>query len=247
MKISVAMAYYNGGKYIDEQLSTILMQLGEEDEVIVSVDAASDGSEEILAAWAQRDSRIRILQGPGKGVVKNFEYAISQCAGEVIFLSDQDDRWKKDKVRKVLEAFERSGASAVLHNGILIDENGQTLGDTTLFDLRNSRAGLIKNFLKNSYVGCCMAFRKELLPVILPVPETMYMHDYWIGMASEFCGGVAIIKEPLIGYRRHGDNVTDLTHGSVMYMLKKRGNILRCLCILKKRIKHNRATYKEIS
>ena len=49
-----------------------------------------------------------------------------------------------------------------------------------------------------------MAFRKELLPVILPIPEEMYMHDYWIGTAAELCGGTGLLKEPLLLYRRHG-------------------------------------------
>ena len=93
MKVSVAMAYYNGGEYINEQLSSILSQLGEEDEVILSVDAADDGSEKLLKKRAEEDARIHLLRGPGKGVVKNFASAIAHCSGDVIFLSDQDDIW----------------------------------------------------------------------------------------------------------------------------------------------------------
>lgn len=238
MKISVAMAYYNGGEYIEEQLSSILAQLGAEDEVVVSVDAASDGSGEILEQRAREDSRIRLLTGPSKGVVKNFENAITYCAGDIIFLSDQDDIWKDGKVEKVIKAFRRSGVMAVLHNAEIINEKGQKTEELTLFEMRNSRSGLLKNFLKNSYMGCCMAFRRELLPVLIPIPEQMYMHDYWIGTAAELCGGVGLLKEPLIGYRRHGGNVTDLSHGGIWFMLKKRMNILRCLGILKKRIKN---------
>ena len=85
-----------------------------------------------------------------------------------------------------------------------------------------------------------MAFRRELLPVILPIPERMYMHDYWIGTAAELCGGVTFIGQPLIGYRRHGGNVTELSHGSLWFMMKKRMNILRCLFILKKRAAQRR-------
>ena len=238
MKISVAMAYYNGGEYIEEQLSSILAQLGAEDEVVVSVDAASDGSGEILEQRAREDSRIQLLTGPSKGVVKNFENAITHCAGDIIFLSDQDDIWKDGKVEKVIKAFRRSGVMAVLHNAEIINEKGQKTEELTLFEMRNSRSGLLKNFLKNSYMGCCMAFRRELLPVLIPIPEQMYMHDYWIGTAAELCGGVGLLKEPLIGYRRHGGNVTDLSHGVIWFMLKKRMNILRCLGILKKRIKN---------
>ena len=101
MKISVAMAYYNGGAYIEEQMESILSQLGERDELIISVDGASDGSEPLLLKMAEIDKRIRVIKGPGKGVVKNFENAIRHCVGEIIYLSDQDDIWKPGKVEKV--------------------------------------------------------------------------------------------------------------------------------------------------
>lgn len=247
MKISVAMAYYNGGEYIEKQLSSILAQMGSGDEVILSVDAATDGSGELLERWAQKDDRIHLLAGPAKGVVKNFENAIAHCTGDIIFLSDQDDIWKSDKVEKVMKAFRQSGVMAVLHNAEIIDEKGKKAGGETLFEMRNSRNGVWKNFLKNSYVGCCMAFRRELLPVLLPIPEEMYMHDYWIGTAAELCGGVGLLKEPLIGYRRHGGNVTQLSHGSIWFMLKKRMNILRCLSVLKKRIRRHGGIRKRAS
>lgn len=237
MKVSVAMAYYNGGEYIQEQLTSILEQLGSGDEVIVSVDAASDGSGELLERWAQDDSRIHLLAGPAQGVVKNFENAIAHCDGDIIFLSDQDDIWKEGKVEKVIKAFRRSGADAILHNAEIVDEKGMMTDQKTMFEMRGSRSGILKNLVKNSYVGCCLAFRKELIPVLLPIPEKMYMHDYWIGTAAELCGGVGLLREPLIGYRRHGGNVTELRHGSLLFMIKKRMNILWCLLLLKKRVK----------
>ena len=82
MKISVAMAYYNGGMYIEEQMDTILTQLSEQDEVIVSVDGASDGSKLLLLKMAEEDKRIHVIKGPGKGVVKNFENAAKALRGE---------------------------------------------------------------------------------------------------------------------------------------------------------------------
>ena len=75
---SVAMAFYNGAKYIDEQIRSILDNMEETDELIISVDDASDGSEAILEDWVQNDQRIRIIKGPGKGVVKNFENAFKR-------------------------------------------------------------------------------------------------------------------------------------------------------------------------
>lgn len=238
MKISVAMAYYNGGTYIEEQIESILVQLGTQDELVISIDGTEDGSRESLEKWKKKDQRVHLIEGPKKGVIKNFENAISHCTGEIIFLSDQDDIWRPRKKEMVLQNFENPRIMAVLHNAVIVDENGKELGFPTLFEIRKSKKGKWKNFIKNSYVGCCMAFRKELLSIILPIPEEMYMHDYWIGMAAELCGDVKLIENPLIAYRRHGDNVTQMSHGSLSFMIKKRINMLKCLNLLKKRKKN---------
>ncbi len=237
MKVSVALAYYNGGRFINEQISSILPQLANSDEFIISIDEAGDGSGAVLRRLAQEDSRIRLIEGPKKGVVKNFENAISHCGGDLIFLSDQDDIWKDGKVAKVKRAFQKSGCSAILHNGEIIDENGKKTGGKTIYDLRGSGGGVTQNFVKRSDIGSCMAFKKELLPIILPIPDAMYMHDFWIGAAAEYCGGTGWLREPLIYYRRHGKNTTDLHHGRLSFMINKRIDMLRCLSLLRERVK----------
>ncbi len=237
MRISVALAYYNGGKYIEKQVYSILGQLGDEDELIISIDDASDGSMELLDRMADQDRRVHLLTGPGKGVVRNFEHAIAACRGDIIFLSDQDDIWKKNKVDQVMKAFRENDVDVILHNAELMDGDEVIQCGATMFDYRGSRTGLFKNFVKNSYVGCCMAFRSQIKDVILPIPEEMYMHDYWIGTAGEKMGGSGLLKECLIQYRRHEDNVTDLTHGSLSFMIGKRLSMLKCLRILNRRLK----------
>ncbi|MBR5047723.1 MAG: glycosyltransferase [Eubacterium sp.] len=237
MKISVALAYYNGGKYIEKQIYSILGQLGPEDELVLSVDGAKDGSMDLLHRLAREDGRILLTDGPGQGVVRNFEHAITACSGEVIFLSDQDDIWKENKVERVMKVFRDKDVDVVLHNAELMDGDNVIQCGATMFDYRASRTGLLKNFMKNSYVGCCMAFRSRIKDVILPIPRDMYMHDYWIGTAGEKLGGTGLLKECLISYRRHEDNVTDMTHGSLFFMIKKRFNILKCLMILNRRVR----------
>lgn len=146
MKISVAMAYYNGGTYIEEQMDSILSQLGEKDEVIVSVDGASDGSKPLLLKMAEVDSRIHIVKGPGKGVVRNFENAIRHCNGDIIYLSDQDDIWKPDKVEKVNYAFSNPEVKAVLHDAEIVDEKGVATGSwQPFFSIRGAGLGFEKS------------------------------------------------------------------------------------------------------
>lgn len=225
MKISVVLPYYNGGRYIIEQMESILGQLGERDEVIVSVDQAIDGSMTVLERYEKTDKRIRLLRGPGKGVVKNIQYAVKAASGDIIFLSDQDDVWLDKKVEKVMKAFANPNVSAVLHNAEIVDENLRKTGQTT-FEWRDSRPGFLKNFLKNSYIGACMAFRSQLREYIFPIPDKIFMHDYWIGMRAEEAGKVVFIREPLLLYRRHSSNVTALEHEDIRFMVRKRLDIL---------------------
>lgn len=225
MKVSVALAYYDGAEYIKEQLTSILSQLEEQDEVILSVDRALDGSMDMLREWEQKDKRIFITKGPGKGVIQNFEHAILMCSGDIIFLSDQDDVWLPGKVKRVKRAFHDKAVMAVLHDAKIVNENLEET-EPSFFALRGSATGFFKNLWKNSYVGCCMAFRKEIVSDILPFPASIYMHDYWIGATAECLGKVELIEEPLILYRRHSNNVTEMKHGSLFFMLEKRWNML---------------------
>lgn len=236
MKISVALAYYNGAEYIEEQLISILEQLSDQDEIVLSVDRAFDGSMDLLKSWEQKDKRVFITNGPSKGVVKNFEHAIRMCSGDLIFLSDQDDVWLPDKVKKVRAAFQDKEVMAVLHDAKIVDENLNEI-EPSLFQIRGSQTGFFKNLWRNSYVGCCMAFRREIADKILPFPEDIYMHDYWIGATAEILGRVELIQEPLILYRRHSGNVTEMKHGSLFFMLEKRWNMLITLLKWKQNIK----------
>lgn len=122
--ISVCMATYNGEKYIHEQMSSILPQLCDLDEIIVCDDASVDKTVAILESFC--DNRIKLFRNSSNlGHVKNFEKAISLANGEYIFLSDQDDIWEPNKIKKTIDVFERrSNISLIYHNLHLIDESG---------------------------------------------------------------------------------------------------------------------------
>lgn len=216
MRISVALAAYNGEKYITEQLNSILPQLGLEDEIIISDDGTSDRTLEIIAGFSS--AQIKVFQNPGKGVISNVENAIRHTSGDIIFLCDQDDVWLPNKVSITKKYFLESEASLVVSDAFVVNESMEVLEDS-FFKLMNSGSGFIKNFLKNTFHGCCMAFKKELKDVILPFPESIPMHDSWIGLMAELRGKVLFIPEKLIYYRRHGDNATVLKRDSLKQSL----------------------------
>ena len=205
MKISVALAAYKGERYIAEQLNSILCQLGENDEIIVSDDFPAGKTREAVAGI--HDKRIRYIEGPGKGVVRNFENALNACTGDVIFLSDQDDVWMPDKVQKVLAEI-RNGADLVLHDAAVTD-GSLNITDPSFFAVHGSNASFAKNLIRNSFVGCCMAFTRKVMTDSLPFPNELPMHDWWIALAAMKKGyKTVLLPESLIKWRRHGENVT---------------------------------------
>lgn len=207
MKISVALAAYKGEQYIAEQLESILMQLGEDDEVVVSDDYPAGNTRDIVLSMASSDKRLRYIEGPGKGVVANFENALLNCTGDVIFLSDQDDVWLPEKVKSVMDEI-RNGAQLVLHDSSVTDAN-LNITDESYFSSHGSNASFSSNLLKNSFVGCCMAFTRELMLETIPFPKEIPMHDWWIALvALKKKRKTVLLRKPLILWRRHGDNVT---------------------------------------
>ncbi|MBR1778909.1 MAG: glycosyltransferase family 2 protein [Clostridia bacterium] len=227
-KVSVAIAIFNGGEYLNEQLDSILVQLDKCDEIIASIDASSDDSLEILQEYAKKDNRVKVIEGANAGAIKNFEKAILNCTGDYIFLSDQDDIWLAGKVSKVKDCLKNEDIDLVLHDAKVADENLKVTCES-FFRLKGSKPGILRNILKNSYMGCCMAFKGSLKGEILPFPSDIPMHDQWIGLIAEKYGKVKFLDEALVIYRRHRGNISSLERADFRTMLRWRYNIIKGL------------------
>lgn len=223
MNVSVALAAYNGEKYIEAQLQSILSQLSEGDEIILSDDGSSDRTLEL--AENLKSNRISIVHNPGKGVKSNFENAIRHAGNEIILLCDQDDVWSGNKLDVIKKHFSETKADLIVSDAYVTDENLNTIHDS-FYELMNSGGGFIKNFRKNTFLGCCMAFKSSLRDVILPFPERIPMHDSWIGLMAELNGKVLFIPDKLVYYRRHGQNATVLKRDSIIQSLIWRKDLL---------------------
>ncbi|ARD66885.1 glycosyltransferase [Eubacterium limosum] len=202
MSISIAMATYNGEKYIKDQLDSILVQLGKDDEIIISDDKSTDQTTEIIKKYIKEDSRIKLLEGPQKGFVKNFENALLNCSNEIIFLCDQDDIWLENKKEKVLETFEKEEVNLVMHGYNILKNNKIE----KVF--QKTHRGVFLNMIDSSYVGCLMAFKTEFIKKYLPFPSGLMAHDQWIGLCAEREKGILFIEDVLIHHRIHNSNQT---------------------------------------
>lgn len=223
IRVSVAMVTYNGETFLKEQIDSILQNLTAEDELVISDDGSTDTTVDLLQQYAVTDNRVKIVQGPHLGVIKNVEYALQHCRGTYIFLADQDDVWRGDKVEKVLAVLGQHNCNLVNHNAKIVEADGKTVFEESYFEHLGSKPGVMKNIWKNSYVGCCMAFTNTLKDKILPIPDTIEMHDQWIGIINDICGGhTAFLEDKLINYRRHSDNASSLHHYGIYKMIRKR-------------------------
>jgi glycosyltransferase involved in cell wall biosynthesis len=224
--ISVCMATYNGERFLSEQVKSILSQLGDNDELIISDDHSTDNTANIINDIG--DPRIHFQLNSGKsGIIGNFENAINTARGDYIFLADQDDIWHEEKVERFLKYF-KLGYNVIVSDAIIIDENNHKIGDS-FFSKRNSGKGFFKNLLQNTYLGCCMAFDRHLVQKALPFPPNIAMHDIWIGLVAELFVKSIFINDKLISYRRHGENFSpagEKSTYSTTYKIKYRSFFL---------------------
>lgn len=206
--ISVCMATYNGERYIQEQVTSILHQLGPDDELIVSDDGSEDKTLQVLEEF--HDPRIRMFDGPRRGLTYNFENAIKNAVGDYIFLTDQDDVWESDKVQRMMEALQN--VDLVVSDAWICDENAVSTGKS-LYDICKPHKGFWPTLYHTTYIGCCTAFRRTILKKLLPFPPHIVMHDYWIGQIADLYYKTTFIPDKLLRYRRHGNNTSALTTG----------------------------------
>lgn len=216
--ISVCIATHNGDKYIEEQLKSILRQLSSNDEIIISDDGSSDNTLNVIKNIG--DLRIKVynyvqsisVNGKNKGFYfasANFGNALNHAKGDYIFLCDQDDIWYPNKVSTCLEYLKHY--EIVKHDFSTIDSNGVLLLKTNYkidTQINRSYPHLIKHL---PFRGCCMAFRKDILKNIIPLPKKCLQHDSWIGLMARYKGrNFKYIDQPLIYHRIHNRNLSEL-------------------------------------
>lgn len=231
--ISVCIATHNGEKFISQQLQSILCQLNVSDEVIVSDDGSTDSTINIIRSIG--DARIKIISGPGKkSATLNFENALRQAKGDYIFLADQDDVWKPEKVEVCMRWLKQY--DCVVSDAEVTDSHLKVV-HFSLFALLKVRQSWIYNTIwKNGYTGCCMAFSRKVLCAALPFPDNIPMHDIWIGNVAAYKYNVKFINDKLIYFRRHEDAASCNAKGSKFTLWQKirfRWNTIKNIVYLK--------------
>ena len=221
LRVAVAMATFNGERFIAEQLESILSQTRLPDEIVISDDHSSDKTlavaKKILEpACAESGIDLTIVSHDGPaGVSANFHHAVSQTTADVIALADQDDVWHAEKLETLVSHFEALPELLMVHSDAdLIDEAGELLGMGVLDSLRitgRERHDLVTSHgiralvRRNLVTGQTALIRRSLIEVAGEIPEG-WVHDEWWALIAASMDGLLLDPRVFQSYRQHAGN-----------------------------------------
>lgn len=218
--IGTVIATYNGEKYLEEQMNSIISQSIKPDKIIVVDDCSADGTIRIIGEYKKMYPEMIIFEQNEEnlGHKKTFERGISMCETDYIALSDQDDIWEPGKIKRCYCALEQNkDAKLCFHDFKLIDEKGNLFAKSywesasISLPVYGVKARKRLANLTNVISGCAMFFSSDLKGYLLPMPDSKWsLHDWWITVVAFFLGNPIIVREALTCYRFHKDQVCSL-------------------------------------
>lgn len=220
IRISIVMCTYNGATYLQAQLDSLLAQTCLPDEILISDDVSTDSTMAILEVFVvvagSRGVEVRLSRRESNvGFVENFSSLLQQATGDVLFLCDQDDVWRSDKLALMTARFTDDLELLLLHSDArLVGPKGESL-NCSMFDALQMTAEEKQSIhdgrafdvvMRRSFVtGATTALRRAVLDRALPIAQE-WIHDEWLAAVASAIGKIDFIDAPLIDYRQHGDN-----------------------------------------
>ncbi|MCG2579792.1 MAG: glycosyltransferase [Marinobacter sp.] len=204
MKISIAMATYNGDQYLKAQLQSFVEQSRQPDELIITDDCSIDETETVVREFAKTAPfKVKFYRNEKKlGYCGNFNAALMKTTGDLVFLSDQDDVWFPEKIEHMMGVAES-------HPEALVVMNDAALTDGDLNEVGLTKVGQIWSAgytLEHFMMGCCCGIRRELLDLCMPIPSGFSSHDGWLVWFADGLDAKVIESRVLQYYRRHESN-----------------------------------------
>lgn len=220
MKISVAMASYNGEKFILEQLASIYNQTRKVDEIVIVDDCSKDGTVAAILGFLEEHSECKIHlyeNAKNLGYKKNFHKAMSLCEGDIILLCDQDDVWLENKVEKLLEIFQANDDVSLVSSSFKKMNNGGKINDKidSAYRRKIKEKALVPVPIEdlvfhNISQGCAMALRKEIRDLYLKFFTEELPHDWVLNIIATMKKKCYYLNEVLFLYRIHDNNTIGL-------------------------------------
>ena len=231
--VDIVMSTYNAGAYLESQIASIISQTDSEWRLLIRDDGSSDQTLENIRKWIDRDSRIALVsdEGGNVGVSESYSRLLSQTRSDIIMISDQDDVWKPDRIRRGRENLEQMMAvygndiPLLVHSDLELVDANDTLLASSFWRYQGINPGRAQRFMgmlvQNVVTGCTMTMNRSLLKQALPIPKASMMYDWWLGLVASLWGDIRTEDEPLVCYRQHESNVLGAHHYGSSYILRK--------------------------
>lgn len=229
--ISVAMATYNGERYIREQLESIWNQSIKPDEIVISDDHSKDNTLAVIDHFVKITGApvVLIRNQENRGFIKNFHIALEAAKGDIVFLSDQDDLWLPGRIEKCMELFQHRSEILALSCGIIITDS---INSSVPVDSKSKKTHLKRvsrhSFLRHpKYPGMAMAVRKSVIKDKIFTDNTEAAHDWLLNYSALQKDGMYVLRTPLVLYRQHDQNtIGSLQSGNRDQAAQKRADML---------------------
>lgn len=220
MRVSIVMSTYNGEKYLEEQIDSILSSTYQDIDLYIHDDGSSDRTLELLAGYSNRyPDRVHVYRNEvNLGYTLNFLHGVCDTTADYIMLCDQDDVWKPDKIRDTLRRMRHMEAQlgkelpiAVFSDAEVVDERLNKIYDSFFRSgkLDPRKTDLPHILMENKLIGCTVMINASLRRVLKSrsLPKTARYHDWWIALIAASCGKIGYLPEQTLLYRQHGNNM----------------------------------------
>ena len=248
-RVTILLATYNGEKYLDELMRSLLSQTYPDFTVLARDDGSSDRTPEILARWsAAQPGKINIVSDDLGNLrfVQNFARLMGLCDTPYFAFCDQDDVWLPNKIElsinqlRTLEDQFGTETPILVHSDLTVVDGNLNEISPSFFDytgINIANAGRLDRLLFNNIVsGCSSMGNRALLNVAQPIPDGHLYHDWWLALIATSCGVLHTIAEPTILYRQHDQNQIGARYSLTGNVLWDARHILQRPKLLKVRI-----------
>ena len=236
--IQILMATYNGERYLETQLESLMVQDHTDFELLVSDDGSSDATRSILKRYAKADPRIRILDAGRRlgGARNNFLWLLSQADSPYVAFCDQDDLWLSDKLglefekMRALEATHGQDAPLLVFSDLAVVAEDLSVMSPSFMSysgLDESHTDLGHLLVQNLAPGCTIIANRSLYRETFRLPEdisSVSMHDWWLMLTAAALGHIGYVDQPTMLYRQHGHNTIGAEREGALDILRRLGN-----------------------
>lgn len=229
--VDILMAVYNGKRYLQEQIESILIQDYPHFHILIRDDGSSDGTQELINEYVNKyPDKIRLIESSQPlGAQGNFSELMQASQSPYIMLSDQDDVWRRDKISKTLAKMKETEKMlgnkkpVLIHTDLVVVDADLKLIHPSFW--RFSRCSphrhhsLNRLLVQNVVTGCTCMMNRPLLNVALPIPKETIMHDWWLALVASAFGTIRTVSGATMFYRQHQHNVLGAqSYGSLQYL-----------------------------